>query len=473
MEEMLNHLVVLGGAIGIMGIAYIAWLVSGVGNMAIKDTLKNWSWSRFGKDLLKVFCFAVSMAACSITSDALSIYVDKLQIQQLTAFMDTISWGVIIVIPLMAACYLLYRAIKNNKSLVDYENAAKLIGVGEDEKINITDNSQEIAEKIYNFFDTPKEAVEAHKEFEKELDEQANEEGGLGTYYSVPYGTYDEFRNAVNGRAFDCDNCYGAQCWDGADLIWMQIGRSLSTGGTGAARGCWTNAKEVNAGNDFNLIYDKGSIKRGDVVVFNCGTYGHIGFADADYDGGAYIRLLGQNQGGTPYASGGAAFNVINMSMATFLGAFRFKKWIVTPPTPPTPTPSEFKVGDTVTLTNWVDYTGRALLKTRDYYYISELNGDRAVLRADSMEGAVYAAVNTCNLKKVSPSPAPTPTPTPSSGFQVGDVVVPTKLVDYNGTPLVQYDDTYTITQISGDRAVLSARGAVWAAMNTANIRKA
>lgn len=68
--------------------------------------------------------------------------------------------------------------------------------------------------------------------------------------------------------------------------------------------------------------------------------------------------------------------------------------------------------------------------------------------------------------------PAPAPEPAPEE-FKVGDVVVPTRLVDYDGTPLVQYDDTYTITQINGDRAVLSARGAIWAAMNTNDIRKA
>lgn len=71
------------------------------------------------------------------------------------------------------------------------------------------------------------------------------------------------------------------------------------------------------------------------------------------------------------------------------------------------------------------------------------------------------------------PEPTPEPTPEPEPEFKVGDVVVPTRLVDYDGTSLVQYDDTYTITQISGDRAVLSARGQVWAAMNTNDIRKA
>lgn len=138
----------------------------------------------------------------------------------------------------------------------------------------------------------------------------------------------------------------------------------------------------------------------------------------------------------------------------------------------PTPTPTvDFKVGDNVLPINYVDYNGTPLAKTRDYYTISQLNGDRAVLTSD---GVVYAAVNTNNLKKVNVAPAPAPAPTPAPAtFKVGDVVVPTKLVDYNGTPLVQYDDTYTISEINGDRAVLTARGAVWAAMNTKDIRKA
>jgi len=68
--------------------------------------------------------------------------------------------------------------------------------------------------------------------------------------------------------------------------------------------------------------------------------------------------------------------------------------------------------------------------------------------------------------------PVPAPEPSKDEGFKVGDEVVPTCLVDYTGTPLIQYDPTYTITQINGDRAVLSARGAIWAAMRVDNIRK-
>lgn len=74
------------------------------------------------------------------------------------------------------------------------------------------------------------------------------------------------------------------------------------------------------------------------------------------------------------------------------------------------------------------------------------------------------------------PAPTPAPAPAPEPEFKVGDKVVPIKLVDYNGTPLVQYDDYYTIAQIQGDRAVLTAprngEQVVWAAMNTKNIKK-
>lgn len=138
----------------------------------------------------------------------------------------------------------------------------------------------------------------------------------------------------------------------------------------------------------------------------------------------------------------------------------------------PAPAPAGgFKVGDNVLPIKYVDYNGTPLAKTRDYYTISEINGDRAVLTSG---GVVYAAVNTNNLVKVdAPAPTPAPAPKPAEGFKVGDVVVPTRLVDYNGTPLVQYDDTYTISEVNGDRAVLMARGAVWAAMNTKDIRKA
>ena len=136
----------------------------------------------------------------------------------------------------------------------------------------------------------------------------------------------------------------------------------------------------------------------------------------------------------------------------------------------PTPEPSTgIKVGDKVTLKNWVDYNGTPLMKTRDFYYVSEINGDRAVLRADSMNGAVYCAAYVTNLKKVGGTPAP------STGIKVGDKVTLTNWVAYDGTPLMKTRDYYYVSELSGKRAVLRAdsmSGTVYAAVNTANLRK-
>ena len=59
-----------------------------------------------------------------------------------------------------------------------------------------------------------------------------------------------------------------------------------------------------------------------------------------------------------------------------------------------------------------------------------------------------------------------------SSGIAVGDTVKPIQLVDYNGNRLASYHDSYTVSEISGDRAVLTVGGQVWAALRTSNITK-
>ena len=142
-------------------------------------------------------------------------------------------------------------------------------------------------------------------------------------------------------------------------------------------------------------------------------------------------------------------------------------------PTPPAPTPSEFAVGDKVVPKTYVDYYGTPLLKTRDYYFISSISGNRAVLSADSVDGVIYAAMNTNNIEKVGSGPAPAPDP--STGFAVGDKVLPINWVDYNGTHLIQTRDYYYISELNGNRAVLTAdsvNGTVYAAVNTNNLKK-
>lgn len=66
------------------------------------------------------------------------------------------------------------------------------------------------------------------------------------------------------------------------------------------------------------------------------------------------------------------------------------------------------------------------------------------------------------------------PTQQPET-FKVGDKVAPIKLVDYKGTPLMQYDKAYTIMQIDKRGAVLGAPRnnglEVWAVVSLDNIK--
>lgn len=151
------------------------------------------------------------------------------------------------------------------------------------------------------------------------------------------------------------------------------------------------------------------------------------------------------------------------------------------PPKPtPTPTPStlKYKVGDKVVL-NGTLYTtsngGKAGATVKDKH--------TTITRA--IAGKPYPYNTTGDLGWVAESsvsldtPTPTPTPEPpkpSEGFKVGDYVVPTKLVDYKGTHLIQYDDKYQIIQKDGRGNVLGAvRGSqrpIWAVLPDENIKK-
>jgi len=152
----------------------------------------------------------------------------------------------------------------------------------------------------------------------------------MANTYNIDITSYDTFKKDVEGKGFDPDGVYGIQCFDGANLLWKLLGRSLSSGGTGGAYGTFANvtARVANAGNDFDIITDITQIKRGDVVVFNttlC-AYGHIGYSDGDIVNGS-IPILGQNQGGKLGAMPGSEFSVKSFQTKHILGAFRLKNW--------------------------------------------------------------------------------------------------------------------------------------------------
>lgn len=88
--------------------------------------------------------------------------------------------------------------------------------------------------------------------------------------------------------------------------------------------------------------------------------------------------------------------------------------------------------------------------------------------------GDRYDAVQKIVNERLMPNPEAAAKPVLSNDENIeGKTVVPTKLVDVNGTPLVQYDKTYTVSNDYGKEVVLSARGQVWARLLKENVRLA
>lgn len=132
-----------------------------------------------------------------------------------------------------------------------------------------------------------------------------------------------QFIDQTKGKTYDMDGAYGPQCWDYGDYFWLQqVGRSLSTGGTGCARGCWTSApaRKANAGKQFDLITDKKNLKYGDWVILNSGQFGHIGIVTAIDLKNNTVTLQSQNQGIIRNKVTTVKFNLMS-----FLGAFRYR----------------------------------------------------------------------------------------------------------------------------------------------------
>ncbi|MBQ9160857.1 MAG: hypothetical protein IJ122_06000 [Methanobrevibacter sp.] len=169
---------------------------------------------------------------------------------------------------------------------------------------------------------------------------EGEQECGLGTYVYAPTSTLEEFYNYTIGKCWNVDGAYGSQCWDLAALHWMNYtenGRVFSTCGTGAAKGAW-NCKEYNAGTEYDLVYEAVNVKKGAFVITGSGQYGHVCEALSDYQDG-YVDCLGTNQGGGSCEGGGAAANVIRLSLKSFVGAFMPKTYIQPEPTPEPPIP--------------------------------------------------------------------------------------------------------------------------------------
>lgn len=202
--------------------------------------------------------------------------------------------------------------------------------------------------------------------FEDEVTGVSTTEGeyedlGWSEWYNT--STPEAFKNDTLGKCIIAGNRYGAQCVSLSRVFWWSYAnRDVSTCGTGMAKGMM-NCAEQNAGNDFEVFWENSNIQAGDWLVFNGGQYGHVGMALGPVVNG-YVALLGENQGGRTCQGGGAATNIINISVKNLIGGYRPKSYIKPAPTPtPTPTPAPTPAKEITYTYKKGDYFSKVLVK--------------------------------------------------------------------------------------------------------------
>ena len=159
------------------------------------------------------------------------------------------------------------------------------------------------------------------------------EDLGWAEWYSTD--TPEAFKDATYGKCVRAGNKFGSQCVSLARAFWWSYAdRDVSTCGTGMAKGMM-NCAEQNAGDDFEIYLADSAwdIQAGDWLIFDGGQYGHVGMALGPVSYG-YVALLGENQGGKACDGGGAATNIINISIKNLIGFYRPKAYIKPAPLP-------------------------------------------------------------------------------------------------------------------------------------------
>ena len=135
-----------------------------------------------------------------------------------------------------------------------------------------------------------------------------------------------DFKNQTNGKAFNIDFAWGAQCWDGYAKYCQYLGVPYANCTvTGYVRDIW---EQRHSNGTLKYFDEVSTMEVGDIVVFKpegMTPVSHIAIFAGDA-GGGYGWFYGQNQGGTPDGQGGKAFNTAKFPYSlTYPTAFRLK----------------------------------------------------------------------------------------------------------------------------------------------------
>lgn len=273
-------------------------------------------------------------------------------------------------------------------------------------------------------------------------------------------GRFNEIYNEIMGTSgckFKTLNCNAENFIERAEKAGLEIVNYPTLGGIMVFQKGATLSSKDGAGHV--LITEK---------ILEYGSDGYaskIYDSESGYNNSAFWNSTRTNSNGRWGLSSSYSFRgcIVNPAIGTE-GSFKESE---EPLEPETPVTYKFNIGDKVTISGSL-YTSSNADSPAGKVTNKVTNITRIA------EGAKHPYNTTGDLGWMDESDitAYTEPETPAvEEFKVGDKVVPTRLVNYNGTKLRQYDEYYTISEINGDRAVLKARGQIWAAMNTADIK--
>lgn len=399
---------------------YLLWLLTGVVNAAINT--KTWSWKKMATDLAKAALMGVVMVALVALSDGLDWYATSLG-YDISVFTDgastTMMFGGIV------AGIAIYwgRAVRNAMNFFKLPTDVKQIEGANPDYSKMVEEAKSFIETI-----TPKSIKEMWEEegVDKELleGEVLYEEGGKG----ASNNTYPEpYRSAPQDSMTDPSTCYNRECvsytaWKIKELVGSWPKR---TGGMNAKY--WVQRLAENGYTHVVATPVNGGKYVG---VSEAGTYGHVVW----FEEGNTISEYNYTTRG--------AFSIRTINLSAY-------KWVEIQAPVTNTKKSNAEVADEVIAGKWGNGEDRKMRLTAAGYNYNE----------------VQAIVNA----KCPPTSTPPAAPKKSQ-IVIGSVVKPKTNVDYTGRAVRQYDATYTVTSLTGGRAVLSARGAVWCAMKVSNL---
>lgn len=431
LTNLLGQLTITAITLGIAALGYSAWFASGVANAAIKT--KTWSWKRTFTDLGKV-ALAVYVVFAVVIGFNLIKMVASVIGADISMFTSVLSTTVVAGTALIGAANFFMKAITNVWALWKFTQIDM-----KDVKADSEVDFNKVGQQTIDFFDTitnktSKEDIESYSESAPELfdyEEVDAGKGGVTDTYPAKY------KNPPQDSLLDPSTCYNRECvsytaWKVAELTGKWPTR---TGGMNAKY--WVQRLAENGYTKVVAAPQNGGKYVG---VSTAGQYGHVVWFEEGTTISEYNYLY----------RGGFSVRNINLSAYTWV-EIKAPAGLVDTDYAAGEKKSDQEIADEVIAGKWGNGDDRkARLSAAGYNY-------------DTIQAIVNA--------KLAPKTTP-PTTKKSETFKVGDAVAPIKPVDYTGHALRQFDSSYIITQLSGNRAVLSARGAIWGALNVSNLRK-